>query len=257
MSTVKIQTEGKVEIVDKRNNISFVLIAMVIGFMIAIQFQTVKEPVIRDTRDTWELREDLMEEKELQSKLILEIRSNEEKLAKYESKRQQSKEQALRETLNELKKEAGLTEITGPGLVLTIGPEFEELIIGKPVLSISPDLLKRLINELNMYDAKDISINDRRIINTTVIRDINRETKIDGYPLNSFPIEIKVITENMEMAEKLYNRMQVSKAADDLYIESLRMSVSKPVEELTLPGYDDTIRVRYMEAVESDKGGSG
>ena len=32
--------------------------------MIAIQFQTVKEPVVRDTRDTFAVREDLVKEKE-------------------------------------------------------------------------------------------------------------------------------------------------------------------------------------------------
>ncbi len=84
--------------------------------MIAIQFQTVKKPIERDTRDIWQLREALLKEKELQSNLLTEIRSNEEKLAAYESKRKQSKEQALRDTLQELKTEAGLTDITGPGI---------------------------------------------------------------------------------------------------------------------------------------------
>lgn len=88
---------------DKRKMINFTLIMMVIGFMLAVQFQTVKEPVTRDTRGTWQLREDLLKEKELSSKLIQEIRSNEEKLDKYETERDQSKEQVLRETLEELK----------------------------------------------------------------------------------------------------------------------------------------------------------
>ena len=42
--------------------------------MIAIQFRTVKEPIVRDTRDTWQLREDVMKENELQIKLIREVR---------------------------------------------------------------------------------------------------------------------------------------------------------------------------------------
>jgi uncharacterized protein YlxW (UPF0749 family) len=80
--------------VDKhKKNISFIAISTVIGFMIAIQFQTVKEPVERDTRDLWQLREALLQEKELQSELVSEIRSNEEKLLAYESKQKQSKEQ--------------------------------------------------------------------------------------------------------------------------------------------------------------------
>ena len=48
---------------------SFTVVTVIIGFMIAIQFQTVKEPVVRDTRDIWELREALLKEKELNSNL--------------------------------------------------------------------------------------------------------------------------------------------------------------------------------------------
>ena len=48
-------------------------------------------------------------------KFIREIDSNEEKIEKYETERVQSKEQVLKETLNELKAEAGLTEIQRSG----------------------------------------------------------------------------------------------------------------------------------------------
>ncbi|MBA4537605.1 DUF881 domain-containing protein [Bacillus aquiflavi] len=233
-----------------------IIIAVVIGFMIAIQFQTVKKPVIRDTRDMWELREDLLKEKELQAKLIREIRSNEEKLAKYETERKQSREQALRETLEELKKEAGLTEVTGHGIILTIEPIFDQLPLGAPPVTISPEIFKRLINELNMYNAKYISVQEQRIINTTVIRDINGETKIDGYSLNNLPIEIKVIVENHQIAKKLYNRMQVSKSVEDLFIDNLQVNISNPQTNITIPAYQETIRIRDMEPVKHDKGGN-
>jgi uncharacterized protein YlxW (UPF0749 family) len=242
--------------VDKpKRNISFTLIATIVGFMIAIQFQTIKKPVERDTRDIWQLRDALLKEKELQSNLLTEIRSNEEKLSAYESKRKQSKEQALRDTLKELKTEAGLTEVTGPGIILKIEPIYEEITLGDPVTKvISPELLKRLLNELNMYEAKYVSIDGRRIINTTVIRDINSETKIDGHSINSLPIEVKVAVDDMKTAQKLYNRMQVSKATEEFFIEGLKLTVSAPNAAVTVPAYDNPIRIRYMDAVK--EGGS-
>ncbi len=233
----------------KKIKISFTFITIIIGFMLAIQFQTVKKPVIRDTRDIWELREALLKEKETQSKLISEIRSNEEKLDKYETKKKGSKEEALRETLDELKKEAGLTEAAGPGIVLTIEPVYEEMLLGKTVKSVSPDLLKRLVNELNMYDALYISIDGQRIINNSVIRDINGETKVNGYAIHSVPIEVKVIAKDWDTAQKLYNRMSVSKSADDFFIDDLRVNISKPNKNITIPAYQDILRIRYMEPV--------
>lgn len=236
-------------------NLSFSIIAAIIGLMVAIQFQTVREPEVRDTRDTWQLREDLMKEKEIQSKLLLEIRSNEEKIAKYETERQQSKEEILRETLNELKDEAGLTEVTGPGITLSISPAFNLIVDGDNAPTISPDMLKRLLNELNMYGAQHVSVDGERVINTTVIRDINRETKINGHSLNRFPIEIKVIAENAQTAEKLYNRMKVSTVAEDFFIDNLEVKVNRPESKLVVPAYQDTIRIRYMDPVNKDKGG--
>lgn len=236
-------------------NLSFSIIAAIIGLMVAIQFQTVREPEVRETRDTWQLREDLMKEKEIQSKLLLEIRSNEEKIAKYETERQQSKEEVLRETLDELKDEAGLTEVNGPGITLSIAPAFNLIVEGKNAPSLSPDLLKRLLNEVNMYGAKHVSVDGERVINTTVIRDINRETKINGHSLTTFPIEIKVITDNAQTAEKLYNRMKVSEVAENFFIDNLEVKVIRPENDLEIPAYQDSIRIRYMESVKMDKGG--
>ena len=231
-------------------NLSFTLIAALVGFMIAIQFQTVKKPVERDTRDVWQLREALLKEKELQSNLLSEIRSNEEKLSAYESKREQSKEQALKDTIQELKAEAGLTEITGPGITLLIEPVIEDVKLGTPVKnSVSPELLKRLLNELNMYEAKYVAIDGQRVINTTVIRDINGETKIDGHAIKGLPIEIKVGVEDTNTAEKLSNQMKVSKARDEFFSESLRLTVSTSNPAITIPAFDHSIRVMYMEPI--------
>ncbi len=230
------------------------LISLIIGFMIAVQIQTVQEPVVRDTRDSRQLREDLLKEKELQLSLLREIQLNEERLNKYETERAQSKENILKDTLNELKAEAGLTETSDPGLVINIEPLEEELLIGKPVQSISPDLLQQLVNELNQYGAENIAIAEQRIINSTVIRDINGETKIDGYALSGFPISIKVTVKNDETAKRLYNQMQVSKSADDFFIDNLRLFISEPQRKVVIPAYQDTIRIQKLELAES-KGG--
>jgi uncharacterized protein YlxW (UPF0749 family) len=240
-----------------RKNLSFVVITFIIGFMIAIQFQTVKKPVERDTRDIWQLREALLKEKELQTNLLQEIRSNDEKISAYESKKKQSKEETLKNTLQELKVQAGMTQVTGPGIILKIEPVMENIKLGEPVTKvISPDLLKRLLNEVNMYEAKYVSIDGQRVINTTVIRDINGDTKIDGHTIKSLPIEVKVIAESKQKAEKLYNRMQGSKSTEEFFIDNLRLTISAPSENITIPAYDNPLHIRFMEPVRANKGGS-
>ena len=101
-----------------------------------------------------------------------------------------------------------------------------------------------------------ISIDEQRLINTTVIRDINGVTKIDGHSLNRLPIVIKVMTEDAKTADKLFKRMQVSKSADEFFIDNLRIKVEKPDGFITIPAYENTIRIRDMEPVNHDKGGN-
>ncbi|MDQ0177657.1 DUF881 domain-containing protein [Bacillus chungangensis] len=233
----------------KKNKFSFFMITMIVGFMIAVQFQTVKEPKIRDTRDMWELREALAKERDLHSKLIEEIRFNEETIEKYETQRRGSKEEALKQTLQDLKIQAGLTEVKGPGVILTVEPLFAEWQ-GKSAPRISPELLKRLVNELNMYEAKEIAIDEKRLINTTVIRDINGETKMNGQSIRQIPFEIKVMTETKQAAKKLHNRMQISPVLDEFFVDNVTVDISQPLDSLIIPAYDDIIRIRDLEPVD-------
>ncbi|WP_231597428.1 DUF881 domain-containing protein [Bacillus sp. SA1-12] len=235
-----------------KKGFSFSLLTMIFGLMLAIQFRTIQEPIVRDTRDMWQLREDLKKEQQLQVELLSEIRKYNEIIETYEAENNQNPEAALKETLNVLKKEAGLTEVTGPGIIITIDSLFSEELLGQPLQGISPDLLKRLINELNSYDAEEISIQGRRLINSSVIRDINGQTKMDNYSLNEYPIEINVISKD---ADKLYNRMSASTTDEDFAIDNLSLTVSKPLENIIIPAYEDTIRVKNMKPLETKEGG--
>lgn len=62
---------------------------------------------MRDTRDIWEIRQDLKKEQELHKQLLNEIRKYEETLEKYEQQRSESKGAILRQTVEELKKKLG------------------------------------------------------------------------------------------------------------------------------------------------------
>lgn len=237
---------------DWKRGISFTILLMIFGMMLAVQFHTIQEPIVRDTRDMWQLREDLKKQQQLQVELSSEIRKYNEMLKTYEDEEDQNPETALKETLNILKEEAGLTEVKGSGITIKIDKLFSEELIGSQIQDISPELLKRLINELNSYGARHISIQGRRVINSTVIRDINGQTKMDNFSLHTFPIEIKVISENVE---KLYNRMNASTTDEDFAIDNLSLFISNPEENITIPAYEDTIRVKNMKPIEAEKEG--
>ncbi|WLR52253.1 DUF881 domain-containing protein [Bacillus tianshenii] len=235
-----------------RNLWTMALISIVLGLMLAIQFQSTQEPDTRDTRDMWELRQDLKEEQELQSEILKEIYNIDQLMRKYEENEVWAQESALAEQKEELKKKIGLTEVSGRGVVITIEPLFSESIYGQAYKTPSPQLLTRLINELNMYQAKAIAIADQRVISTTPIRDVNGKTYVNLKPIPPLPLKIKVLAKD---AEKLHNHMLVSQSADDFAIENLKLS-SEVVPKVTLPEYDGTLRIQYMEPVKLEEGNS-
>jgi uncharacterized protein YlxW (UPF0749 family) len=230
----------------KGKNFIFMGITMIVGFMLAVQFTTTNEPDERDTRDLWELREAIETEQEQQQELNDEILNYERLLDKYEQVGEADKMDVMKEALSELKKEAGLTEISGQGIKMVIEPLFGEELLGQAVGDVYPELLRRLINELNMYGANEMSIGGERIITRSPIREVNGQTYVNDKLLAPLPIEINVLTDN---AEKLHNQMVVSQSMDDFAEENFRLRLV-PVREVTLPPYDEHIRVKYMQEKE-------
>ncbi|WP_142826629.1 DUF881 domain-containing protein [Planococcus soli] len=236
----------------KRILTRFTAIMFIIGLMAAIQYNTINEPDLRDTRDEWEIRQELSREKQLHSQLLSEIGSLDETLDKYRAAADASPEQALRETAGELRKSAGLSEAKGPGIEVLVEPSLEAVAMGLEIEGISPDLLIRLVNEINRYNGLYVSIDGKRIINTTAIRDINGQTAVNTKPVDTPPFSIKIISESMEDSEKLYNHLLASRILDDFYIDNLTLNVSEPQYELIIEAYDGTVDTKYLQASEGE-----
>ncbi|MFD3448049.1 DUF881 domain-containing protein [Microbacteriaceae bacterium 4G12] len=231
---------------------SFTLITLIIGFMLAIQYQTIKHPKTKDTRDEWQLKESLKKEQETQLQLLQQMQKYDQQLAGYETKLSGGKEEALNNTLQQLREQAGLTDMTGKGLTLQLGPLFTDNTPGQAVPVLSPQLLQRLINELNTYGAIAVQVADQRIVATTAIRDVNGRTSVNDVPLPPLPLEIKVITKD---AQKLYDRMKVSNSFDHFAIDNIALTMSKPMEDIRITKYDRPIKTSHMKAVKVESGG--
>lgn len=230
----------------------FTVILFIIGFMTAIQYNTVNEPSTRDTRDVWEIRQELSREQELYSDLLAEINVLDETLAKYETAAHNSPEQALQSTAAELERQAGLTLITGPGIQVTIEPSEEAKAMGQDITEISPDLLIRFVNELNHFKGLELSIDGNRVINTTAIRDINGKTTVNTRPVGRPPLSIEIVAGTMEETEKVYNYLLASTLLDDFYIDDLSVQVAEPDSSLAIEAYDGELNYEHLEAAKEE-----
>lgn len=226
----------------------FTFITFMIGFMLAIQFHTTQEPVIRDTRDVRELRRELLVEQERRQQLNSEIEKVQALLSQYEQtveNRNDNISDVLTEQIEELRTEAGLEETTGEGVIITIDSLYNDQFFGQARRMPPADVFRYLVNELNIYGAEDIAVENERIITTSAFRDVNNITHLNSRRLPPLPIQVKVLSEK---SETLHNQMVVSESVEFFEIEGFSVSFEL-VDEVELPAYDQTPRVRYMEEV--------
>ncbi|MDM5316627.1 DUF881 domain-containing protein [Fictibacillus sp. b24] len=233
----------------KERQFMFATIALIIGGMLAIQFETTNNPVVRDTRDLWDLRADLEKEKQRQQELNEELERYSELLDQYQGEGKDEKIQAMENAMTDLKKQAGLTTVSGQGIVITIEPFNNELIgVDRPLPKIDPDMLRRLVNELNRYDAKEISIDGQRIVSKTPIREVNGNIYINNEPVSSFPIEIKVLAKDNE---KLHQKIIASPAVEEFIRENFLVE-SSPAAKVILPAFDKSMKVKFMKPAKEE-----
>ena len=230
----------------------FTAILFVIGFMSATQYNTVNTDNSRDYRDTWEIRQQLSREKQVHSELLSEIGLLDDTLAKYSDKANEDPQTVLKETVEDLRRSAGLLQITGPGIELEVSPSLEAVALGSEITEIPPDLLIRLVNEINRFDGIELAIAGERVVNTTAIRDINGYTTVNTDPISTPPLTIAITSKSMEEARKLYSYLSASTIHEDFYIDDLTIAISEPQEQLTLPAFDEEIQMGYLEAGEGE-----
>ncbi|ANU17530.1 hypothetical protein BBI11_11085 [Planococcus maritimus] len=230
----------------------FTAILFVIGFMSATQYNTVNTDNSRDYRDTWEIRQQLSREKQVHSELLSEIGLLDDTLAKYSDKATEDPQAVLKETVEDLRRSAGLSQIKGPGIELEVSPSLEAVALGSEITEIPPDLLIRLVNEINRFDGIELAIAGERVVNTTAIRDINGYTTVNTDPISTPPLTIAITSKSMEEARKLYSYLSASTIHEDFYIDDLTIAISEPQEQLTLPAFDEKIQMGYLEAGEGE-----
>lgn len=150
----------------------------------------------------------------------------------------------MEEELIRIKELAGYKSMQGEGFTIKINKlaETEETdLYFEP--QVYDDDLRMIVNELNAYGAKAISINGQRIVATTSIRNVGETILVNTIPIRP-PYEIKVIGDSSILIPAL--RL----AGLDEYFMIVNHSIEyTPKEFLTVPGFNQVVKPRFMQAV--------
>ncbi|MHC8516325.1 DUF881 domain-containing protein [Sporosarcina sp. ITBMC105] len=230
----------------KRINMKFTLVLLLIGFMIAVQYNSLENPEKRDTRDIWAIRQELAEEKKMHVELLSEVRELDRTISSYRSLEETSAGQALKETVDKLREKAGTTDIVGPGIVIEVRPSAESVAYGIPITSISSDLLTRFVNDVNRFKGIDMEIDGKRYNILSSIRVINGYTSVNGLNVSTPPFTIKIISQTLTDSEKLYNYLLASSIHDDFYLDNLVLDIHPPEEDIMIRGWPEQFENLYL-----------
>lgn len=233
------------------------LVGLILGIMclmltygICVQIKTVNStnsPISTNAAEN-ELRNEVLKAKEKYDNKYKELEETEKKL---EEERKSATENntelsSLEEQIKNGNKALGLTDVTGPGVIIkledspiTTANSFLDL---KDALVHDMDVLS-VINELKNAGAEAISINDQRIIPTTSIECDGNVIKVNGEKLGT-PFEIKAIGLPERFVTLDRPGGYLYKLRDWRIIAELNKSNS-----ITIPKYSGVINFKYAENV--------
>lgn len=234
-------------------------ISIIIGCMcliltlgISVQIKTIKNIGTSTTGSNDienKLKDEILKTKEKYDNLYNSLENAEIKLEEERTKATQNNGD-----LEELEKEItlgnkalGLTEVTGPGVIITLNDNQQSkldsfILDPNSVLVHDMDVI-RVINELKNSGAEAISINDQRITSTTAVECDGNVIKVNGVKVGT-PFVIKAIG----LPEYLTGGL-TRYGGYLMYLKEERgieVGINKP-EKVTIPKYTGVIKFQYAE----------
>ena len=167
---------------EKKNKINKTKISVVLGIMcfalalgICIQIRTVKNSnsTVSSNYEENNLRAEVLKYKEKYDNKYKELEKAEEELEKerQNSTKDNSQLEEKEEQIKQGNKMIGLTEVTGPGVIVTLSDSKKDAnsVLNPSTLLVHDVDILGVVNELKNAGAEAISINDQRIVPTTSI----------------------------------------------------------------------------------------
>ena len=233
-------------------------ISLVLGSMcfaltvgICIQVKTVKNISSRISQNYEEnnLRAEVLKYKEKYDNLLRETEEIDKELQQQIEKATEnnSELEEAKNQINEGNKIIGLTEVTGPGVVITVADsdiDPNTVIDSSKLLVHDSDILK-IVNELKNAGAEAISVNGQRVILTTSIICGGNIINVNGEKIGS-PFEIKAIGS----PEALANLSRTGGWLSILRDRGIKVSDPKKTNNITIPKYSGVLNFKYLSSVD-------
>lgn len=224
----------------KQGKISITLACVLLGIMLAVQYRTTQDVNnLVNSQRADELAVKLKETERQKDALATELSRLKEAHG----------DMLAQEQINQLKYGAGLVDLYGKGVQVTIQDSSSAIRKGEnPNLYLihDEDLLK-VVNELRAAGAEAIAINDQRLIDTSEIRCAGPTVTINGH-LFSAPYVVKAIGDPQLLSSALNMRGGVVEA---LQYWGIQIQV-KRMDQIEIPAYNGAFKREFAKVKEEE-----
>ncbi len=210
-------------------SVSFLIVCILLGILIALQLKS-----INSAQDLQLLSSKRLEE--IQDELITQTRINRDLTDRYtelkdyvEAVENQTyaADDAFQRIMEEKKNAeifAGLTEVSGSGVIITLTAGTDSFIRDAD--------LRSVVNELRAAGAQAISVNEERMVATSEIREAGQYIVINGKQFSAnAQFEIKAIARAEDLERAI---MMVSGVGEKLELYNVDFKISKS-DKVTIP----------------------
>jgi len=237
----------------KQVAITLGIMCFVLAAGIAIQIRTITDTnsTAKQTLAENSLRDEVLRWKEKYDNLYRELEVAEKDLEKIrqEATQEDTTAKNQEEEIKQNNMLLGLTDVTGPGLVITVkdkqGVTSEMLDPTDNIVFylVHDTDLRMIVNELKNAGAEAISINNQRIVLTSSITCEGNIVRVNGEKIGS-PFTIKAIGS----PERLYGAITRPEGVIDVFNRKVDTKVEK-VNEVEISKYNGVITPKYLTPV--------
>lgn len=230
--------------------LSIAMVCLILGVMLSILFHANRQNPSYISSSRWasltKQIDDLRQQNDVLAEEVLTLR---EQLSRPGVG---SNTPELEKCLAEYSAAAGLTPISGPGIILVLDDGTAPVL--DPNYAIVHDaILLRIVNELNSAGARAISINGERIVSTSEIRCAGPIIVINMHRMGA-PFEMKVIGD----PKKLENTLRASDGELEILRQNgfqIRYKIQQE-QRVEVPAFKGVIPAKYAHPVGPHPGGT-
>lgn len=228
------------------------IMMFLLSFLIISQVKTVinsNSDIIQLQRED-DLRDSILEWKEKYNSTKEQLDITQTKLNEYMNNISQTDKtiELLQKELKQINIVAGLTDVKGPGITITLNDAIEKnpLFFEEDQIVHDTDIAQ-IVNELRAAGAEAISVNEQRITNTTAIRCVGPTIKVNDIKIGA-PFIIKAIGNS----QYLYSGLTMKNGVlDSMKKYGLQVEVLQS-ENIQIPKYEGAINMKYATIKEED-----